>query len=185
MPVDGYDMPKQNTEPQPVHFVASGPVPNSDLPVLIHRTGPPDNAADPAAFFERLFERNGWSNGWRNGVYPFHHYHSTSHEVLGVACGRAKLRLGGEDGRDLDVATGDVLVLPAGTGHKRLSASPDFLVVGAYPEGRGYDLIRADETSEAETRAALRNIARVPLPDRDPVSGKAIAAWRATRAVGS
>ncbi len=171
-------MSNQNVRPQTIYFAAGGAVPNSTLPVLFYRFELPKDAPDPASHLERLFDSNGWSNGWRNGVYPFHHFHSTAHEVLGVARGRATLRLGGEDGRDFDVEAGDVLLLPAGTGHKKLSGSTDFLVVGAYPDGRSRDLIRADEVSEAEVRRALENIARVALPDRDPVSGGAIELWQ-------
>ena len=50
----------------------------------------PGALADPsAAGFERLFLRNGWSNSWRNGVYDWHHYHTTTHEVLGCHAGEA------------------------------------------------------------------------------------------------
>ena len=87
------------------------------------------------------------AGSWRWSIFTFHHYHSTSHEVLGVAVGHATLRLGGRKGRDFDVAAGDVIALPAGTGHKRIASSLGFLVVGAYPEGRERDLIKpyADE----------------------------------------
>ena len=171
-------MPEKNPGPRPEHFAPSGTVPNNILPVLIYRLDLPQDARDPAAFFEQLFARNGWGNSWRDGVYPFHHFHSTAHEVLGIARGRAKLRLGGEGGRDFDVEAGNVLLVPAGTGHRRVSAAADFLVVGAYPGGQNWDLIRADEASEAELQVALQNIARVPLPDRDPVSGQTIELWR-------
>jgi uncharacterized protein YjlB len=63
------------------------------------------------------------------------------------------------------------VLLPAGTGHKCLSASRDFVIVGAYPDGRPYDLIKPYATSIAEREAALARIAAVPRPGRDPVEG--------------
>lgn len=80
------------------------------------------------------------------------------------------MKLGGESGETLEFAPGDVVVLPAGTGHRCLESSVDFLFVGAYPPGQAWDLIRADEL-EKKAEAAKR-IARVPLPESDPVLGK-------------
>ena len=95
---------------------------------------------------------NGWGGSWRNGIFPFHHYHSTSHEVLGIARGSARVRFGGEKGQTVEVAAGDVVVIPAGVGHKNEGSSPDLLVIGAYPEGRDYDLCRG-EPGRAAARA--------------------------------
>src|SRR5262245_12284974 len=116
------------------HFADDGRVPNNRLPVIVYRGAIAPDADDPARSFEATFAQHRWSNSWRNGIYGYHHYHSTAHEVLGIARGHARVRLGGESGRDFDLAAGDVVVLPAGTGHKRLSASRDLEVVGAYPE---------------------------------------------------
>ena len=75
---------------------------------------------DPAAPFERAFARHGWGDGWRNGIHPFLHFHTATHEVLGIARGRATVEFGGARGQALTVEAGDVVVLPAGTGHRRL-----------------------------------------------------------------
>jgi uncharacterized protein YjlB len=123
---------------------------------------------DPAAILEDLFAANGWEKSWRNGVYPYVHYHSSIHEVLGVARGSAKVRFGGNRGRSLALKAGDVAILPAGTGHQRLEASDEFLVVGAYPPEGTYDLCtRSEDHAEA-----VRTIPRVPKPRKDPVYGE-------------
>lgn len=66
--------------------------------------------------------------------------------------------------------SGDVILLPAGTGHKRLHASSDFKVVGAYPNGMDYNLRRA---SPRERLIAIEEIKRVPIPEQDPIYGEA------------
>jgi uncharacterized protein YjlB len=115
---------------------------------------------------------------WRNGIYPFVHYHSMIHEALGVARGRATVRFGGDNGREIEIAAGDVAILPAGTGHQCLSRSPDLLVIGAYPPSGKYDLCRG---SKADHARALASIPQVPLPAADPVfgpKGPLVALWR-------
>jgi uncharacterized protein YjlB len=120
-----------------------------------------------------LFAEHGWGGSWVNGVFDFHHFHSTSHEVLGVISGSATIELGGPQGEAFEVSAGDVLVLPAGTGHRRGRADGSFRVVGAYPRGQeDYDLLR-----EADD-AARERIASLPAPPRDPVGGDGVARWR-------
>jgi uncharacterized protein YjlB len=149
-------------------FADDGGIPNSSLPVLIyHRVLEPDAGAGA---YVQLFADHGWLGAWRDGIFPFHHFHSTAHEVLGIAGGAATVILGGPQGRRFELGTGDVVVLPAGTGHCNAGSSGDLLVVGAYPDGMGWDLRRGDP---AEHDEVLVNIARVPLPDQDPVHGQA------------
>ncbi len=162
-------------------FADDGRIPNNPtLPLVLYR-GAIDLAGspDPEKLIEKTFAANGWGDMWRNGVYPYAHYHSMIHEAMGIARGRAKVRFGGEKGREIDIAPGDVVILPAGTGHQCLMQSPDLVVIGAYPPSGKYDLCRG---SKAEHAKALASIPKVPQPASDPVfgsKGPLIALWRA------
>jgi uncharacterized protein YjlB len=152
-------------------LLPAGDTPNNPrLPVILHR-GAVDTAGarDPAALFERLFAANGWGDSWRNGVFGFRHYHPSGHEVLGIAAGRVSVELGGSAGQRFELSVGDVAILPAGTGHMRLDASRDLLVVGAYPAGSDSTHARPGDLAAAE---ATRRVAAVPVPDCDPVEGR-------------
>lgn len=159
-------------EPLSFRFAGDGETPNNPrLPLLVYRAAvPAAGAADPATWLERTFAAHGWADGWRNGIHPFPHFHTGTHEVLGIAAGRARVEFGGASGRALEVTAGDVVVLPAGVGHKRLDASVDLLVIGAYPRNGRFDQKRPGELDYA---AAEHNVATVPLPEMDPLAGKA------------
>ncbi len=159
---------QQFVQPEEFRFEDDGTFPNSVLPLLVYRQALTADGQDPASVFEERFAENDWCNSWRNGVYPFAHYHSTTHEILGAYRGAATLRLGGEHGRTLEVRSGDVIVIPAGVAHHKIEASGDFAVVGAYPDGREWDLLRGRRGERPE---ADQKIARLPIPDNDPIYG--------------
>jgi uncharacterized protein YjlB len=162
-------------------FTDDDRVPNNPrLPVIVYRRAL-ETRGDAAASCAALFDRNGWTGAWKNGVYSHHHYHGRAHEVLGVAAGWVRVRLGGERGRTVELQAGDVVAIPAGVAHKNEGASRDLLVVGAYPRGQTPDMI---SPGAADHAAAVLQIAAVPLPTSDPVHGAGgplLERWRTAR----
>jgi len=148
-----------------------GTFPNNEkLPLIIYPQALDLAQGNAASIIESVFQQNGWGNSWRNGIYSYHHYHSTAHEVLGIYRGSVRVELGGpKAGIEVDAKAGDVVIIPAGVVHKNLGASADFACVGAYPPGQHFDMNygKEDERPEAD-----QNIASVPLPTTDPVYGK-------------
>lgn len=149
-----------------------GTFPNSALPVLAYPgalAGQPGGALESRArAFEALFAAHGWPPAWRDGVFAYHHYHSTAHEALGIAAGTMRVQLGGDRGIEVDARPGDCIVIPAGVAHRRLSSSPDLLIVGAYPRGQSPDMLYG---KPGERPGADARIAAVPFPGQDPVRG--------------
>jgi uncharacterized protein YjlB len=175
-------MPSATNPSTPVtfRFADDGSIPNNPtLPFVLYRGGVDlTGSPDPEDLIEKAFGRNGWGNMWRNGIFPYAHYHSMIHEAMGIARGRAKVRFGGENGEAIDVMPGDVVILPAGTGHQCLSHSPNLVVIGAYPPSGKYNLCRGSKADHAE---ALLTIPKVPLPTMDPVfgpDGPLLTLWR-------
>ena len=152
------------------HLLApDSPLPNHPRwPLLVYPAAVPIEGPDPAAAFEALFTRNRWPAAWRNGVHPFHHYHSNGHEALGVYSGEVTVQFGGDAGVAITARPGDVIVLPAGTGHKKLSSRGSLGVVGAYPEGQHPDTCVPPLARYGKSVSA---VAAVPLPACDPVFG--------------
>lgn len=150
-------------------FTDDGSIPNNEqLPVILYKAALAGTEAKQPERYENLFHGNNWGNSWRNGVFGFHHYHSNAHEVLGIYGGWAEVLLGGEEGRIFKLEAGDVVVLPAGTGHKNINRSGGFKVVGAYPDGQSPDM---NYGKPDERPAVLENIRRTKLPSSDPVQG--------------
>ena len=142
---------------------------NPRWPLLIYPAAVKLSAEDPAADVEGAFHENGWNGTWRNGIYAYQHYHSKTHEVLGVFRGRAHVQFGGPQGVEIELKPGDVVVLPAGTAHRKIECSADFGVVGAYPSDSEYEMCRG-RTEERER--SIADIKQVSKPTADPVFGK-------------
>jgi uncharacterized protein YjlB len=163
----------------PILFSENDNFPNNPkLPVLVYKNVFEFSSNDPASEVEQVFSENKWGDSWRNGIYNFHHYHSTAHEVLGVYSGWAEVQLGGPGNEPLRIEKGDLVVLPAGTAHKRLDSGDNFAVVGAYPQGQDWDMHYG---KPEELQQAKHNISHVPLPYTDPVfgdKGKMFDFWR-------
>lgn len=164
-------------------FAPDGGIPNSRLPLLFAPDALPKEFRSPAEA-RRLLERNGWTGTWTYTVFPFWHFHTQGHEALACVVGQALIGFGGEGGIKVRMTAGDVCLVPAGVGHKRLEGSGDFLVAGGYPPGQRGDIARPGGTTDAAVAVALDKLA---LPETDPITGDAgemIAAWRAA-VVGS
>ncbi|ORX82963.1 hypothetical protein K493DRAFT_320349 [Basidiobolus meristosporus CBS 931.73] len=154
-----------------------GNFPNSEfhqLPLLLYQhVLSLSEVEDAGEFVEELFEKNGFQPQWRYGMYKRSHYHSNTHEILGIIRGEATLRFGGgeKDAVEVKVARGDVLVIPVGVGHQAVEMQGDFQMVGAYPESSPPWDMNYGETVE-EFEQAASNIQKVALPKTDPVYGK-------------
>ncbi|MBT2687310.1 cupin domain-containing protein [Bacillus sp. ISL-47] len=155
-----------NQEVQTFMLKDDGLLPNNPtLPVIVYKGVFKNHPAD----IETTFNRHNWTGSWTGGVYEYHHYHTNTHEVLGVKAGNATVLIGGGKGKHFELHKGDVIVLPAGTGHKKLESSADFEVVGAYPDGRSPNMYKSDPEERVKALAEIRN---VPVPDFDPVYGE-------------
>jgi uncharacterized protein YjlB len=161
-------------------FADDGRIPNNpELPLVLYRGGIDlTGSPDPEKLIEKTFAANDWGNMWRNGIYPYVHYHSMIHEAMAIARGRATVRFGGQNGAEIEVAPGDVVILPAGTGHQCLTQTFELVVIGAYPPNGKYNLRRG---TKAQHSRALASIRKVPPPVADPVfgaKGPLMALWR-------
>lgn len=154
---------------QEIPISDDGIFPGSQLPALLYKQALDIPLLFPATHVKNRFAEHGWTNSWDAGIFTYHHYHSITHEALGIYSGKARLQLGNDEGPILEVEKGDVLIIPAGVAHKNLDEENAVGVVGAYPDGRDYDM---NYGKPGERPKADRNIAAVPLPDTDPLSGK-------------
>jgi uncharacterized protein YjlB len=158
----------REVQPDSFEFEPGDTIPNHpEFPTLLYHQIFKSVPNNPSGWFRNLFRSNGWEGTWVNGVFSYHHYHSTAHEVLGISEGEASITLGGPDGVTVEVSAGDVVVLPAGVGHCCEKAGVNFQVVGAYPQNQGWDLKR-DYDDLTEIRDNILNVAS---PATDPLYG--------------
>ncbi|KAJ9643128.1 hypothetical protein H2201_009002 [Coniosporium apollinis] len=167
-------------EPE-LHFIAPTPyVPNSKLPVLIYRAVL--QGFDRECILEHI-QGNNWLKGGQWKTYRTAHFHSNTHECYAVLSGKSTYSLGKspvdadfseeghENGKKLQVAQGDVFVLPAGVSHCSIDSEGDYEYIGFYPEGSPkWDMNYCKETPEQTRRKAV-DCYNVPIPDTDPVYG--------------
>lgn len=160
----------REVRPSAFRFKGNNLIPNNpDLSLLIYRSAVSfPRGHDPAAICEAIFEQNGWGDMWRGAIYDYAHYHPSIHETLAIARGRASVRFGGSRGRLTEVKAGDVVLIPAGTGHQAMKISADFMAVGAYPPTGKYSEFHP---TKDECARALRQIRRTAIPRKDPLYG--------------
>lgn len=158
-----------------------GTFPNNGLlQLLVYKKVFLPHTAPDDQLVKDTFESNNWSNAWTDGIFDYHHYHSITHEVLGIVAGSASVQFGGPKGVSILLEQGDVVIIPAGVAHKKIESTDDFSCVGAYPDGKDYDI---KEGKENERPEADENIRKVPLPEMDPVygaGGPLLKNWSAT-----
>ena len=161
---------------QYLHPDPLGEMPNSTLPLIVAVAGIDPRLGEHAV--HELLLGHGWEGTWTYTVYDYWHYHATGHEVLVCIAGHASIGFGGDSGVAVEMRPGDAVIIPAGVGHKRLSGTADFQVVGAYPPGQNGAITRA---GAIDLVVAARAIGQLELPETDPLSGEApgrLAAWR-------
>ena len=155
---------------EPIYLKESKPYPNNKLPALYYENvlesilGESYSGQDVM----RLLQQNGYTNTWSNGILNQHHFHSIAHEALACTLGELRVQLGGEDEIILTVRKGDVLLLPAGTAHKKLEATEEHEIIGGYPLNQpDYDFQYGDAS---DYEAIKEKVAQVELPHTDPIT---------------
>ncbi len=149
------------------YFKDDGIIPNSHLPVILYKNV--INLSDSTEWLEAEFIKNNWLNNWRATILPYDHFHSNTHEVLGLGFGEVKLKIGGSNGEIFALSTGDVIVIPAGVGHYSITEHSNYQFVGGYPNGNSWDLLTGLE--EGERNTIINNISKVAIPLTDPLGG--------------
>jgi uncharacterized protein YjlB len=146
-------------------------IPNTSIqckPLLIYHSAFKGSAPEISSHLEKT---RVVSPQWQYSMYPTTHFHSTTHEVLSIVAGRARLCFGHEKnpGRfEPTVAHGDVIIIPAGVGHRLMEdLDGGFAMVGAYPRGKDWDMCYGQAGEEAK----VDSIRGLDWFVRDPIYG--------------
>ncbi|KAJ5940956.1 hypothetical protein N7516_001124 [Penicillium verrucosum] len=105
---------------------------------------------------------------WVYSMYSQTHFHSTTHEVLGIVSGSARLCFGGEENPERfepTVQRGDLIIVPAGEDLQ--GNQEEFQMVGAYPHGKHWDMCYG----KPEEKAKAQRIKDVAWFRQDPLYG--------------
>jgi uncharacterized protein YjlB len=153
--------------PKTYFFSDDGVIPNNVLPVILYRQVV--ELSDCSDWLENRFRENKWLNNWRDVVLPYDHFHSNTHEVLGLGWGSVTLKIGGMHGQIVHVSAGDVILIPAGVGHYSITEHTDYQFVGGYPNGNAWDLKTGLE--EEDRSQVLNVISGIGMPLKDPIFG--------------
>jgi uncharacterized protein YjlB len=165
-PEEALEQAGKAVTPQVLHLTTT---PGDDeLPVLLYKGVLDEKTPDKDKIFQHHFTLNGWRGVWKNGIYDFAHFHPDAHEVLAIASGSVTVQIGGKTGKTLDLSGGDMIVLPAGTIHRRLSGSENLVVVGAYPAGQeNYSTLKHTNEDALTGKSSISSDA----PSADPMYG--------------
>ncbi|KXL49514.1 hypothetical protein M433DRAFT_75170 [Acidomyces richmondensis BFW] len=149
-------------------------IPNTSIqhkPLLIYRSVFIPATASASHIEQHLRDVGVVVPQWRYTMYSTSHFHSTSHEVLGIADGRARLCFGHEDNPEKVeeiVSKGDLVIIPAGVSHRLLhDIEGGFEMVGCYPKGYNWDMCYGKNGE----RTKVENIKNLPWFTKDPVYG--------------
>ncbi|KAH8891441.1 hypothetical protein GQ53DRAFT_686983 [Thozetella sp. PMI_491] len=150
-------------------------VPNNILPVIVYRDVLPKPHCEETT--SEFLEAHEWEKKGYWGAIGVHHYHPNTHECYGIVTGQATILLGRgqlddpSQGREVALAPGDVVVLPAGTSHMNPTSTKDFRYVGVYPKGSPQ--YRYELCDNLDIMNEIREeISRVVYPTMDPVKGE-------------
>ena len=158
------------TNPEKYFIGDNGLFPGSRFPVLHYHKALRLPRFFRARHVRKVFNEHNWTNTWRNTIYTFHHYHSNTHEAMAVIKGRTTLLLGGENGKQVVLHEGDIIVIPAGVAHKNLGREKDIVCIGGYPGGVDFDMNYGNAGERPGTDV---NIEKVPVPATGPLAGNA------------
>ncbi|KAL4784419.1 hypothetical protein BJX76DRAFT_367627 [Aspergillus varians] len=163
------------TAPYTYYLPPTEHTPNNSLPVLHYKNVLPLPRTEEET--TKLLTAHKWEKrllGYM-GAISVSHFHPNTHECYGIFQGVSTLLLGaaGWDGVSnvglrITVHTGDVIVLPAGTGHSSVESTDDYRYIGP-----GCPRWRNEFGKKPIDGKTFRDeIAGVAYPEEDPVYGR-------------